>query len=54
MARLPKQHLSLLTLRVCQHLHAAREHCPQHVVVLGEGADGGVVEGATNIELHIL
>lgn len=43
-----------LTLRVCEDLHAPGEHGPQHVVMLGEGANGGVMEGATNIELHIL
>ena len=43
-----------LTLCVGEHLHPAGEHGPQHVVVLGEGAHGGVVEAAAHVELDVL
>ena len=36
-------------IRIREHLHPTAEHGPQHVVVLGQGADGGVVQAATHI-----
>ena len=38
-------------VRVGEHLQAAAEHGPQHVVVLSQGADGGVVQAATHVKL---
>ena len=44
----------LPTFSICQDLHASRKHGPEHAIMFGEGSDGGVVQGTTDIQLYIL
>ncbi len=38
---------------VRQHLHPAREHGPQHVVVFGQRAHRGVEQAAADVQLDV-
>lgn len=46
--------VKLGTFWVGEDLHSSAEHGPQHVVVLREGPNGGVVQGSSYVQLHVL
>ena len=41
-------------VRVGEDLHPAAEHGPQHVIVLGQRPDGGVVQATPHVQLDVL
>ena len=42
------------SVSVGEDLHPAAEHGAQHVIVLGQRGDGGVVQRPAHVQLHVL